>query len=584
MIFNLIHRPISGERREIFQMQQSMAHELNLKVTLLVQYELMFEPDIVEETKRYHEVYGDEIGVWFSDLASDRMNETLACKEPFLWLYSKEEKQIIIDTVLQKFFDAFGHWPQSVGAYHVDAYSMQYLKEKCPAIKISIAGCFEEGVKVFHGCNNSWYLFNEGMPWNPWYPSAQNSLCPADSEKDWVGIVAVPHLSRDLALSFEGRNDFFASHPANVQRAMANEGRTIPYVFNLLDLYRLQEKYNDGFSYTNMFVGPGWLKGNPNVQDSDEITQEIYWDYLSYVAALKSTGELSDMYLHEFADWFISHIPIRHTDVYWAKEILYGSKKHYFWLINQSMRIVIDACQGGSIGDLRTFVARQERCSGADTAFGAIASNPYLIHSQYRSGNSYHYADGARTTLLLTHAGQTVDLCNYSVSVAQIDRPQENVVTVRLSPAEIIFQDGTAVAVFTTYCINSNGEIEIKRSIQTDQEIPDITAMEYLKGCYGSTEYPEDMRGIRLKVSGRENAELDYAYKSRYVETFCPREACAVIPALETTVRLLPVEGEFMSARVEEGYLFNPFYTLSLTGKINRGKELRMCLKMTKNL
>ncbi len=566
-------------------MQQAMAHELGLKVTLLVQYELMFEADIVEEIQQYHEEHSDEVGIWFSDMASERMNETFRCKEPFLWLYSRKDKRIIVNTVLQKFFDIFGYWPRSVGAYHMDAYSMKCLKEKCPSVKISIAGCFEEGVKVFHGCNNSWYLFNEGMPWNPWYPSVENTLCPANSEEDWTGIVAVPHLSRDLALSFEGRNDFFASHPANVQRAMANEGRTIPYVFNLLDLYRMQEKYNGGFSYTNMFVGPGWLQGNPNVQDSDEITQEIYRDYLSYIASLKSSGELCDMYLHEFADWYVSHVPVRHTDVYWAKEILYGSKKHYFWLINESMRIVIDACQGGSIGDLRPFVARQERCTGADTDFREIGSNPYFIHSQYRSGNSFHYADGARTTLLLTHAGQTVDLCDYPVSVREIDRLSNGSVRVTLSPAAVAFKDGLSLSIKTVYVITMSGEIYIKRALQTEEEIPDdITATEYFKGCYGTIEYPENMNGIRLEVSGAENAGLDYAYRSRRIETALPRETCATIPALKTKVGLFPVDGEFLNAGAEEGYLFNPFYTLSLTGKIKSGKELCTCLKMTKNL
>ena len=44
--------------------------------------------------------------------------------------------------------------------------------------------------------------------------------------------------------------------------------------------------YNDGFSYTNVFVGPNWLSGSPNVQDSDEVTQGMYREYLEYYAQL----------------------------------------------------------------------------------------------------------------------------------------------------------------------------------------------------------------------------------------------------------------------------------------------------------
>ena len=49
-------------------------------------------------------------------------------------------------------------------------------------------------------------------------------------------MVAVPHLCRDLALSYEGRNDFFATHPANVQRAMANEV-PVPLMYSILLIY-----------------------------------------------------------------------------------------------------------------------------------------------------------------------------------------------------------------------------------------------------------------------------------------------------------------------------------------------------------
>lgn len=584
MIFNLIHRPIAGEKRQIFQLQQNMAHALDLKVTLMVQYELMFDKDLMDETMRYHNEHGDEIGVWFSDIASDKMNEVLQCKEPFLWLYCKQDKKTIIKTVLEKFHSTFGFWPKSVGAYHMDAYSMQCLKEICPSIKISIAGCFEEGVKVFHGCNNSWYLFNEGMPWNPWYPAAYNTLCPAPTAKEWAGIVAVPHLSRDLALSYEGRNDFFASHPANVQRAMANDGESIPYVYNLLDLYRLQERYNNGFSYCNMFVGPGWLKGNPNVQDSDEVTQRIYYDFLRYIKELKDKNELQDMHMGEFADWYKDNIPLDHTDVYWAKEMLYGSQKHYFWLTNKSMRITLDACQGGSIGDLRPFTGKQERCSGADMPAKEVASNPYVIHSQYRAGNSFHYADGARTTLLLSYKGQTLDLCDFTVKIEQIETDKNDCVRVVFTPAELHFDTGLVAQVVSTYQFYDDGEILIERDIRCNMDTCGMLGFtEYVKACYGTTEYPVDLTGTVLSVRGETNCDLFYEYKSRNITCKKPKQTAAVLRQLDIKLALKAVEGDFTAATAEEGYLFNPFYTLSLSGNVCSGKKVATCLSMKKN-
>jgi hypothetical protein len=225
-------------------------------------------------------------------------------------------------------------------------------------VQVAVAGCFEEGVRVFHGCNDSWYLFNEGMPWGPWYPSKTHSLRPALDEDDWAGIVAVPHLTRDLVLSYEGRNDFFATHPGNVQRAMAYRGTDAPYMFNLVDQHRYQEDFNDGYSYCHIFVGAGWLAPNHNVPDPEELSKKLYRDFLAYFAGLRDQGQVVDMTMSEFAAWYRQHVPIGRPQVALAKDVLYGSGKHYFWYVDPYFRVTVDAAQGGSIGDLRPYVGQ----------------------------------------------------------------------------------------------------------------------------------------------------------------------------------------------------------------------------------
>lgn len=583
MIVNVIHRPAKGKLHAMFRLQQEIAHGLGLKVTILVPYDFLFEEEIVKEIKEDQACFGDEVGVWFGEIANERINRIFRCREPFLWLHTRQNKERLIETVMEKFNDSFGFFPSAVGAYHVDAYSMKLLKERYPSIKISIAGCFEEGVKVFHGCNHSWYLFNEGMPWGPWYPAKENSLRPAQTPDEWGGIVAVPHLCRDMALSYEGRNDFFASHPANVQRAMANEGARAPYVLNLLDVYRMQEQYNDGFSYTNVFVGPNWLSGSAYVQDSDEITQNLYREYLAYFAQLKSQGKLTDMYMSEFADWFQEHIPVGTPQVYHAKEILYGSGKSYFWYSDPLMRVTVDACQGGSIGDLRPLVSKQPRCTGADTPNKAVGSNPYLIQSQYRSGNAHHYEDGARSTLLVRYQGESLDLANYPTGIEKIETVGEGVL-LTLKPVALTFQDGLRAVLKTAYTFTRRGAICIARRLEKlSQPDAQLEFTEYFKGCYGTTEYPEDMSGITLSVEGENTQTIPFAYEAQCIETQKPRKAQANILPLETAVALEPIEGRFSKAKAKEGYVFNPYYTLCLTGVLTLGEEAVTCLTLKKS-
>ncbi len=581
MIVNVIHRPGPDKKKyEMFRLQQQIAHELNLKVTLLIPYDFFFQPEVVEELLRDHQQYGDELGIWMGELTSGKMAETVSCKEPFLWLHTTESKRKILEVEIAKFREVFGREPASFGAYHMDAVSMEILHELCPAIKISIAGCFEEGVKVFHGCNNSWYLFNEGMPWGPWYPAKENSLRPAETEAEWCGILGVPHLCRDMVLSYEGRNDFFASHPANVQRAMANDGAVAPYTLNLLDAYRFQERYNDGFAYTNVFVGPNWLSGSANVQDSDEITQGLYREYLEYYAQLRDEGKLVSMHMSEFADWYVKNVPIGRAQVFNAKEILYGSGKEYFWYCNSAMRVTFDLFQGGSIGDLRPFVAKQPRCTGADMPDKMIGTNPYLIHSQYRTGNAHHFEDGARSTFKLTCKGETVDLVSRPTKVKSATKNGEAVV-LELKEQTVSFQNGVTATLKTVITMEPNGKIVFRREIADCSEDVAFTGTEYVKGCYGTTEYPEELKGIVLSADEK---SLVFNYEGRYLEKEQASTVSAFIPTLETEISLVSKEGDFVNGSVEEGYLFNPYYTLCQTATLTakKGMVTELCLKKRK--
>lgn len=583
MIVNIMHRPASGQLYDMFRLQQSIAHELGLKTTIMVPYDFMLDARTVADVRADAERYGDEVGIWLGETTTEHLAQKVGCKEAFLWLLNKEAKQRVLREVLGKFREVFGYAPASFAAYHMDAYSLRLLKELCPQIKISVAGCFEEGVKVFHGCNNSWYLFNEGMPFAPWYPAKENSLRPAQNADDWCGVVAVPHLSRDLALSYEGRNDFFASHPANVQRAMANRGADAPYVLNLLDVYRFQERFNNGFSYTNVFVGPNWLYHSPNVQDCDEITQGLYREYLSYFAALREEGHLVDMHMSEFADWFVQNVPPSTPQIFDAKEILYGSGKDYIWYCDSEMRVTFDLCQGGSIGDLRPFVARQPRNTGADMPQKAYGSNPYVIHSQYRTGNAHHFSDGARTTLLVSNGCQTLDLCDYPTSVQHLERLTDGMRLI-LSPVVFRFDNEEEVTLHTEILAKHGGQIIWKRKFVNLLGCSVLTATEYLKGCWGITEYPEDMTNIELRVGFTDcpsNQTLKYTYEGRSIRVNGMQPACASIGPLKTELMLIPQDGDFLFAQADEGYLFNPYYTLYQTASVTNGKEMvtNLCLK-----
>ncbi len=134
----------------------------------------------------------------------------------------------------------------------------------------------------------------DGGPWAPWIPSKQNTHAPAANEAEDSGVVAIPHLSRDLLACYDGNGSNFGTHPQNVLRGMIYDTKTweYPYLYNLIDQYRSLEKYNNGYAYNMMFVGPGWLNKMGRWEQPYELLKKSYEDGMKYYGDLKKEGKL----------------------------------------------------------------------------------------------------------------------------------------------------------------------------------------------------------------------------------------------------------------------------------------------------
>lgn len=406
------------------------------------------------------------------------------------------------------------------------------------------------------------------MPWNPWYPAKTHSLRPARDAADAAGVVAVPHLMRDMSLSYEGRNDFWASHPPNVVRGMGNDASFNPYDLNLIDQFRMQEDWNGGYSYYNSFVSPQWLTWNHNSEYPPEVCWQLYRTMLGYLADLKKTGAVEDMTLAEYGEWHRAHRAYAQPEVYLAKEMLYDSRKHYFWFLDGTARFLVDPTQGGSVGELRPYVGEVAVATGPDTPHRENASYPYLVQSQYRTGFPNHHEDGARTTLLVTWRGETHDLATARTKVARIDRG-DDATRVELTPAALRFRHGLTGEVVTTLTFRHNsGRLGITRRFRNIRGPGDAAALavtEYCKGAPGKTEYPVDLHGIELAVDGERPQTVPFAYSGQWWESPAATRVAATFPQTNTALELAAAGPAVPAAgRVRDGNLFSPYVQLAL--------------------
>ncbi len=606
-IVNIIHRPemvpeyaekVTGQGKkedigrksllteslDIFKFQQETAHKNGLKTTIHMTYASLFNEEAVSIAKHDHDEYGDEIALSLLGLPCEEFRKKYNTKDFCIWMFSMEDKKAIVDDVFGKFHDIFGFYPESTGSYYMDADLTNYIKSQYPSVKCAVATCWEEGPKAYHTCNNSWYTLFDGGPWNPWIPSKQNTHAPAANEEEDSGIVAIPHLSRDLIACYDGNGSNFGTHPQNVLRGMIYDTKTweYPYLYNIIDQYRYLGKYNDGYSYNMMFVGPGWLNKMGRWEAPYELLKKSYEDGMAYYGKLKKEGKLKDMTMSEFADYYRAKKPYKEPECALWRDILYGSDKQVFWYADPYMRACINMDQGGALVDLRPYVSKLEWKVGIGTPHVQDASYPFLIQEKYRAGYFTHYAgEGTIRSAKISHGGEEVDLCLCRTKAHFTETKDAKILT--LDPVDIEFYDLTVTLQTVITFEKGSSAVKYERKIlKMSDPGAEVTINEYMVGCYGTTEYPEDMTNITLAVTGGDNeGSVKYEYKCREIASEGASEASALIPDIDTLVSL-KTDAKDASVYIREGYAFSPMYTLGMNKKITEGEVVTTWLNLAK--
>ena len=576
---------VISESLDIFRTQQRIAHDNGIRTTIQMTYASLFNAEAVSIAKENHAQFGDEIGSTFLGLQCTQFRDKFHSKELAIWLFSMEDKRAIVDEVFGKFKEVFGFLPTSTGSYYMDAELVNYIKERYPTVKAAVATCWEEGPKAYHNANNSWYTLLDGGPWNPWIPSKRNIHCPASNAADDIGIVAIPHLSRDLMAVFDGPGSYYGTHPQNILRGMVYEDREIPYFMNIVDQYRAMTRFNRGYAYNMMFVGPGWMSKSGRWEADYDFLLKSYEDGMAYYGQLKREGGAIDLTLSEFADVYRADRPYTRPELTLWKDILYGSERQQFWFVDPWMRFCLDMNQGGAMIDLRPYAAKLIRPCGVGTAHIQDASYPFLVQSMFRAGYFTHYAgEGAVKSARFGHGGEEVDLCACRARASFSEEGDTRIVT--LDPVEIEFQAFTIGVQSIFRLTEGSGEIEIvRRIVSTTDPSAEVTIDEYITACYGTTEYPEDLTGVKLTAAGASGTEsIDYAYRCREVAVDGVRSVEAVVPQVDTrlSMRTDAADATGATGYFREGMAFSPMYTLGIKKSVTGTGDLRTWLKVEK--
>lgn len=160
----------------------------NIPNTFLLQYDAMLRQDFCN-LFRQEQDDNMELGVWMENCRDliETVGLTWRGREGYDWDwyvnvgflegYTPAQRELIIDEVFRLFKEQFGAYPQVVGSWLLDAYSMDYM-------------CRKYSIKAFCICREQYavdaYTLWGGYFNGGYYPSKNNMLCPAQTEENKI--------------------------------------------------------------------------------------------------------------------------------------------------------------------------------------------------------------------------------------------------------------------------------------------------------------------------------------------------------------------------------------------------------------
>lgn len=179
-------RPEYAEHIIQYKEQVKLRDKYNVPFTCLMTYDALRDSEMSSLVKGSMDEKTD-IGIWLelcrevvekAGIKWRGKQEWEWTVEPgFLMAYSEHEKERIIDLIMEEYHSLFGHFPKTIAAWLIDSYSMQYISEKY-------------NPSAFVICREQWamdaYTLWGGPYYGGYYPSKNNMLCPAQTQKEQI--------------------------------------------------------------------------------------------------------------------------------------------------------------------------------------------------------------------------------------------------------------------------------------------------------------------------------------------------------------------------------------------------------------
>ncbi len=263
----------------------------------------------------------DDIGIFlevtpsWTNRSNIEYNSRLTWYHPhniFLSGYNPKDRLILLDDAFNDFKKIFGYYPKSVGAWHIDAYSAQYLVDKYQVSNFLI--CADQSSTDHYSIWGTWWRV-------PFYPSKNNLLVPAQNHQNKLNALVLFWAARDPINGYGPDKSSLYSVQANDYLQLELDTN---YFKKLSDIY-LEQDHNPFGQLTI-----GLENDNSLVNLRDEFSKQI-----------ESLKQYQFLTAKDFANWYIQEFPDLSPDMELSGIDPLGSNTQFKWLLNKDQRTAL---------------------------------------------------------------------------------------------------------------------------------------------------------------------------------------------------------------------------------------------------
>ena len=304
-----------GEQLKIIEKHQFSA-------TWLLRPDVIFDQDLAKNFNQYPQ--NQEIGLFlevtpsWTDRAGIPYHQGISwhlANSIFLSGYKVEERTKLIDAAFAQFKQLYGYYPKSVGAWHIDAYSLNYMQKRYGTVAALL--CSDQFSTDTYQIWGSWW----GVPY---YPSRYNSLTPAQTVQNKINLVIIQWAERDLIYGYGG------SVESSIYSVQANDylqhQLNTSYFSQLADVYLKHAKGQFGQITIGLENDNSWLSYGK--------------EYQNQIEALAGKKARS-VTMKEFAAWYQKQFPKTSPDHELTSLDLLKNKKKATWFMSTAGRLGI---------------------------------------------------------------------------------------------------------------------------------------------------------------------------------------------------------------------------------------------------